>query len=130
MGDFDFYFGCGCGAGVERLGFWEVLFFAFAVMIWVIWYGRGGGWGYACGAGIERLGFWEVLLFVFAVMVWILSGGIGGGRFWGAEGVVVGIPNSNYFGGGISDFCIQKYQLRISRDSKSIGRDIIDDFYE
>ena len=36
--------------------FWGVLFFAFAVMVWVLSGGVGGGWFW----GAERLGFWGV----------------------------------------------------------------------
>ena len=82
--------GCGCGAGVERLAFWEVLFFVFVVMVGFcrVWWGVDGfgvlrGWGCGCGAGAERLGFWEALFFVFVVMVWVLSGVVRGGWFLG-----------------------------------------------
>ena len=44
--------GCGCGVGVEKLGFWEALFFGFAVMVWVLSGVVGGGWFW----GAEGLG--------------------------------------------------------------------------
>ena len=36
--------GLDCGIGVERLGFWGVLFFVFVIMVWVLSGMVGGGW--------------------------------------------------------------------------------------
>ena len=71
-----YFIGCGglwgvegldCGIGVERLGFWGVLFFVFVVMVWVLSGMVGGvGLGY-WGVGIEGVEGLRAFSFFYSI---------------------------------------------------------------